>query len=872
MSIRAAALFTILLLVGCGGGGGGSSSEAFKITFSASSLTATLEQDELSSYPTVQLSATSSGDPGTTVHVSVALDAATFANGDIGFLSANQATLTARVRNDLTVGTHSGTNTINVCGDSACNKHLANSPYRIPYTITVRPGFRVSTAQIAWVANAGEVPSAQYVSVQLPEGFDDFNLATPVDTDWLQLIKESNQGFSVSALAVRPGVYYARVLVKTMDDSRSLPVDINYEVRGSDNVVDLSAGIASASVPVPEGGTGQLDFAVTLPTWSNTLTFSYTYATDGDWMQASRLDDSQVRLTVSAVDRGIGNYTGTLTLASGPTSTPVNIPVTMVVGESLAVVGPTALTINAQTQETELSRAFDIQSTDSRVIGWQAQTTTPWLDIETTNGTTGTELRYSIDKAAIAALTGNGELVGSIQLTPEDDGLTPVTIDIHVNVELPRLKALSQASVVANRPQRLILLGEHLDQLVSDPTLLSLSSGQLVSINTMAGGNKLIAELGPLPQGDHAITVTNRLEVSSTSSTFVSLDPVSYGYEALPTKGKSRSVNYDEIRQIIYLSYDSLDELEKWSFTGSSWQSESKSIAGLVDAVLSTDRSTIYVLTTSSVIALDAATLTETGQWDHGWSVEGPWHQATKVAAFGNDGKVYFFADPQPSGYDRYIVYFDTKTNQFGTRHESLSHYDDYMLESARNGEQMAVSEVGETGVGIYLFTANPENEVTDLNVSKSQYFTSLSDFAERYSRDGIAVYDLSQSQTASYVDSAATERLVASELSPDGTRLYNFSAVYLNSAMQPRVYVVDSSVVTGASLPSLGYFELPEFPTCTPGSFGCNWIAASSISPDGETLFFAGENKLMIVPINSTLVTAAKSAPAWVKSIPAGQ
>ena len=873
MSIRAAALFILLVLAGCGGGGGGGSSgESFKITFSSPSLTATFDQEQLVNYPTVQLSATSSGDPGTTVHVSVVLDAATFVNGDIGFQSENQAVLTARVRNDLAPGTHSGSNTINVCGDSACSKHLANSPYRIPYSITVRPGFLVSTSQVTWVTDVGAVPPTQYVSVQLPEGFDDFTLVPQNTYDWLQLNKEDSQGFSVSAPALRPGWYYARVLVKTPDDSRSLPVDIAYQVRESANVVDLGAGIASAVIAAPEGGTGHLDFDVTLPSWSNTLSFSYAYNNDSDWMQATRLEDSHVRLTVSAVDRSKGNYAGTLTLAAGPTSTPVDIPVTMVVGESLAVVGATTLTVNAQTADADLVRGLDIQSMDSRLIGWQAQTATPWIDIETETGTTGNELRYSIDKAAIAALNGNGELVGSIQLLPEEAGLSQIDIDIRVSVELPLLRSLSPASVVANRPQQLILIGENLDQLANDPTLLTLDAGQIASVDVMANGKKLMVELAPLPSGNHQITANNRLNVSSSSSAFASLDPVIYAYEALPTKGKSRSVNYDEVRQVIYLSYDSLDELEKWRFIGSSWQSESKSIAGLVDAVLSTDRNTVYVLTTTSVIALDAATLTETGSWDHGWTVAGQSRQSLPAMAFGNDGKVYFFAIPQTGGYYRFIAYFDTETNAFGTRDESLSSSRDYMIAAARNGEQLAASEFNDPGVGVYLFTANADDEVASESLQRPLYFMKLSDFAERYARDGLSVYDLTNTQLGSYVDEAARERLLASELSPDGTRLYNFSAVYLNDTMNPRVYVVDSSVVAGDPLPTLGYFELPEFPTCQPGSYGCSWLAASTISPDGETLFFAGENKLLIIPITSTLIAATKRAPAWLRSIPVDQ
>lgn len=90
---------------------------------------------------------------------------------------------------------------------------------------------------------------------------------------------------------------------------------------------------------------------------------------------------------------------------------------------------------------------------------------------------------------------------------------------------------------------------------------------------------------------------------------------------------------------------------------------------------------------------------------------------------------------------------------------------------------------------------------------------------------------------------------------SPDGMRLY-VMAYPSTFGMLPRVFVFDTSTksLTSTDMPLLGYFELPDYPTCNDNSYGCNTRALGTISPDGKTLFIVGDKNLLVVPVPSTL------------------
>ena len=99
--------------------------------------------------------------------------------------------------------------------------------------------------------------------------------------------------------------------------------------------------------------------------------------------------------------------------------------------------------------------------------------------------------------------------------------------------------------------------------------------------------------------------------------------------------------------------------------------------------------------------------------------------------------------------------------------------------------------------------------------------------------------------------------------MSPEGRRMYAIAYdprdIYLNNfpvpppISKPRVYVIDTSgstpMPTTASV--LGYFEIADYPICR-SNHPCDAQTRGAISPDGRTLFYAGADRMVVVPVPS--------------------
>lgn len=97
-----------------------------------------------------------------------------------------------------------------------------------------------------------------------------------------------------------------------------------------------------------------------------------------------------------------------------------------------------------------------------------------------------------------------------------------------------------------------------------------------------------------------------------------------------------------------------------------------------------------------------------------------------------------------------------------------------------------------------------------------------------------------------------------AAVLSTDGSRAYvlvypvSFLAQPATPASPlPRVWVLDTSGDVGEGVTAIGYFELADYPSCLRGvDVGCDYRARAVISLDGNTLFFVGDERLVVTPI----------------------
>jgi hypothetical protein len=112
----------------------------------------------------------------------------------------------------------------------------------------------------------------------------------------------------------------------------------------------------------------------------------------------------------------------------------------------------------------------------------------------------------------------------------------------------------------------------------------------------------------------------------------------------------------------------------------------------------------------------------------------------------------------------------------------------------------------------------------------------------------------------------------VGGVISPDGSRVYLLTyrsdATTNSTTILPRVFVFDATTPQ-VNLNVLGYFDLADYPGCVVTGnypYTCtNERVVGAISLDGGTLFIAGGQSLLVVPVPTTLsvVSGVARTPA---------
>lgn len=187
----------------------------------------------------------------------------------------------------------------------------------------------------------------------------------------------------------------------------------------------------------------------------------------------------------------------------------------------------------------------------------------------------------------------------------------------------------------------------------------------------------------------------------------------------------------------------------------------------------------------------------------------------------------------------------------------------------SRDGERLLIvqsSAITPQPPMLYLDAADSVVHVNPAGLTFSYRF-SFSEAGDRVVFDAAALRDGSFNLLGQLVIPSTDGYYPLDALiSPDGSRIYALSYPSSSSGSNPpspRIYVFDATVVQ-ANLPILGYFTIADYPACSTlvSSPSCsNYNHASTISIDGQTLYYAGQQSFVVVPTNTPLVVG--TAPA---------
>lgn len=764
---------------------------------------------------------------------------------------------------NLAPGEHRGSLQLFACPDEKCVRHFAGSPVTVPYTITVSPAFSVSPASNYFYARSGQSLMTD-VAVQVPSGASGYTVKS--SADWLEISDVLPGSFKAVAQPMPPGDYLATLTVTS--GGRSKDVNIEYAVRGdASTVMDIRPSNTWIDMNAYIDGTGTAALDVVLPSWSTVLDTEIAYDKNGatGWLTLARTGARSLALSASAATLAPGRHQATLILKSGPLAAPVSVPVSFTVGlPSWRFTGNTHFTMAAATTAPELGSSVTVELPQVPSQAWTASTSSSWLTISAGSGTTnGTPLRVAVDPAQLGALENFATHGADVVLQAADSRVPPTTLRFTLDKGVPDVQFVSPSTRLPGEAGTYILRGRGFDAVTDLQAGLQVGGATPLQI-TRVNDTQLNVRLAGAASGAVEFDIPNGLGVATGKPVLQVVAQGAFPYRAVATAGNKGGLVFDPRRQALYSANKTLQTVMRFAWNGSGWTVASVPVPSIDMVALAPDAATLVATsTTSGIVLLDPDTLAVKGS--HGpVAVMGDTLNGSARLAITNDGRAYF----QGESWSMYrLHYFDLVTRRFGAVSPAEGSFDFYhgpWFSVSGDGSRLNIVQSGSISSQppmLYLDSADQTPKANPAGI-KHWYEAAQSLRGERFvegttrvwDRDFAVIGDLSLSGSNYYGRTPV--------LSPDGKRVYvlayhaNVFSNYGIGEERPRVYVFDSStrMTVTTQLPLLGYFTVPDYPTCSIDIYYCNTRPLGTISPDGKTLFFIGDVNMVAAPIPATL------------------
>jgi hypothetical protein len=180
----------------------------------------------------------------------------------------------------------------------------------------------------------------------------------------------------------------------------------------------------------------------------------------------------------------------------------------------------------------------------------------------------------------------------------------------------------------------------------------------------------------------------------------------------------------------------------------------------------------------------------------------------------------------------------------------------------SRDGERLIIIQSGSISSdppALYRDAAEDEVHINPAGLTFT-YRMSLSDDGSRFAHDNLVVRDRDFALIGQ-IPTLTGYFVISSVLSPDGSRLYGVAYPNNVGGGSARVYVFDtSSRPANGELPVLGHYDLSDYPSCF-GSSCDSAVVHMAITPDGNNLFIAGGERLLVVPAGNATLTPMSSS-----------
>jgi hypothetical protein len=483
---------------------------------------------------------------------------------------------------------------------------------------------------------------------------------------------------------------------------------------------------------------------------------------------------------------------------------------------------------------------------------WTAKSDQLWLVVDSASGTGAGAISYHLDAGRLGSMLNWTSSTATISIEARD--LTTVTVPVTVNIALPEITSVTPASVLAGSATTVHVTGRGLSQL-SGIGAISVNAGSATG-GGIVSDTEATLELAPLGAGPARIAVTNASAIETPHVTLGVVDRNAFTDALIPHSGTPLSMAFDPTRNAVFV-IESPYELTRYRLSGGHWDTLSIGQGPIRSMALSPDSSVLFLAASGQLLEIDPDTMAV--GIEHQDSLSSSWRSPM---AFTNDLRLWF---------DN-LQYFDMRSGIFGTLATSIGGPGGSPLQSANPG-YIAPSD----GSTMLLWKDTiPPNYWYDPRTAQ----ISLQPGATVQGRS--AIFDgrgtqlliddkaLYRAKAYDLVGYAVDSSLPAdseghSVLSDNGARIYR--EVRNSSGVVDHLEVFDSTarVADTSNFAVIGAVSLPNRPqSCTGTDTHCG-VTRWLIDPTGTTLFWAGQDGLVIVPIPSSLsgVSSATRAHA---------
>jgi BACON domain-containing protein len=854
--LRMGSLVIAFLLASCSGGGGDGGGGGPSMSVSPRSFTFTATQGGATPAPQ-EAGITISGGS-----VAVGIDsnsASSFVNATFTITgpTTGKITLTPLSPSFVAPGTHTGVVVVRGCLDPFCSTgDAAGSPVSINISYTVQPqtGLRASPQSLSFTQlKGGAAPVAQTLGLSDAQGASYAWTASIVyqssTTGWLNI--NGAQTASAASLpsnlsvSINPTttVGTLNALIRFTGNGNTLDVPVTYTV--SEPTLTRSPAqmtfSAAASGALPSTQTVTLSTQNSLPV---DYTTSVTYGAGATgWLDAPVPGTAPGNASVGVNTTGLaqGTYTATLKFTT-PASQVVSIDVTYVVTSATITFTPgsASFAIGPSSTATALSQTLAVGSTGV-AFSWTATSNQPWVSVSPASGNTGSNVTLSLVPAQLDTLDpGVRSATITFNYTAPGGGATSTPLTVSLTLNLPKISWVSPYVAQSATSREVILRGKGFNNaggaaLDFGGTSVPSSSYTVVSDTEIRVTHPAFTA-GPARR----ITFPNSLanpSIVRSAADLVVVDATAYAATSLGYPDSSRTVQriaYDAERRAVLVAVrfpaaGDIGAVYRYAFDGSLWNlsSQAPAVGGLQDFALGPDGKKLFVtsggnlVTPYDPVTLAAGTSASVSLFSFNF---------VKQIVMANDGNAVVTTGINGSGFVdtyRYSVADATFTKFLGGC---------CFLPQAgasANGSRIVVANTGlSPAMSAYQYDASSGTlGATSLVTSEANPAPALDRSATRILLGGHSVYDSSYQLlgTVPFHNTAV--------LSPDGTKAYMFG-----NGVDTKVHVYNL-----AASPVSGVFPQIGTGTATPSNPGAG--TRMTISPDGGTLFIAGDTGIVVMP-----------------------